>query len=85
MAILSDSDRAATWAELMQEWNSVREPVALTKADLRAAVDAIDTWLNDNAASANSAIPQPARAALTATGKALLLVHVVRRRYLSGA
>ena len=58
MAVLSDNDRAATWAELMQEWSSAREPVGLTKADLRAAVNAIDTWLNDNAAAANAAIPQ---------------------------
>lgn len=85
MAVLSDGDRSATWAELMQEWSSAREPVALTKADLRAAVDAIDTWLNDNAASANAAIPQPARGALTTAQKARLLMFVVRRRYLSGA
>lgn len=85
MAVLSDSDRGATWAELMQEWSNVREPVGVTKADLRAAIDAIDTWLNGNAASANSAIPQPARGALTAAQKARLLMFVVRRRYLSGA
>ena len=85
MAVLSDNDRAATWAELMQEWSSAREPVGLTKADLRAAVNAIDTWLNDNAAAANAAIPQPARGALSATQKALLLTHVIRKRYVKGA
>lgn len=85
MATLSSNDRAEAWAELMQEWSNARESVALTKADLRAAVDAIDTWLNDNAASANTAIPQPARSALTTTQKALLLMHVVRKRYVKGA
>ena len=85
MAVLSDSDRTATWAELMSEWSNARESVAITKADLRAAVDAIDAWLNGNATSANAAIPQPARGALTAAQKARLLMFVVRRRYLSGA
>lgn len=85
MAVLSDNDRTETWAELMREWSNAREPVSVTKADLRAAVDAIDTWLNDNAASANTAIPQPARGALTTAQKARLLMFVVRRRYLSGA
>lgn len=85
MAVLSDGDRSATWAELMQEWSNAREAVGITKTDLRAAVDAIDTWLNDNAASANAAIPQPARGALTTAQKARLLMFVVRRRYLSGA
>ena len=85
MAVLSDNDRSETWAELMREWSNAREPVALTKADLLAAVVAIDTWLNDNATSANTAIPQPARGALTTTQKALLLIHVARKRYVKGA
>lgn len=73
MAELSTGDRAETWAELMQEWSNAREAVGITKADLRAAVDAIDAWLNANAASANTAIPQPARSALTTTQKACCL------------
>ena len=85
MAVLSEGDRSDTWAELMQEWSNARDEVALTKPDLRAAVNGIDTWLNDNAASANAAIPQPARGALTATQKALLLTYVIRKRYVKGA
>jgi hypothetical protein len=79
MAELSDNDRAAEWAAFMQEDD---EGCSITKAELRAAVDAIDVWLNDNAAAANNAIPQPARSALTTRQKARLLMHVVRRRYL---
>jgi len=53
----------------------------VTKADLRAAFNDLDTFLNDNAAAINTAIPQP----LTTEQKARLLMEVVRRRYLTGA
>lgn len=81
MAVLSDADRAAEWAELMRDLSAAGEPCAVTKADLRAALNAADTWVDDNAASFNAAIPQPARGALTASQKARLLMRVVRRRY----
>lgn len=68
----------------MQEWSNNGETVALTKADLRAAVNAIDTWLHSNAADLNAALPQPARGALTTAQKARLLQFVVARRYLTG-
>lgn len=84
MATLSDSARRDLWAAYMQEVSTDREPLALTKADLRAAVDALDTFLSDNAAAINTAIPQPARGALTTAQKARLLVFVIRARYLGG-
>lgn len=85
MAVLSDAERLALWAEFMRDRSSARDPLSLTKADLRAAVNAVDDWLNTNAAALNAAIPQPARGALSVSQKALLLQHVVARRYLSGA
>lgn len=82
MAVLSDADRATVWGDLMR-LSSVGV-LALTKADLRAAVNAADTWVSDNAAAYNTALPQPARGALTAPQKALLLQVVVERRYAAG-
>lgn len=82
MAVLPDLDRKDVWANLMRQWSRDGESIGVTKNDLRAAVDAIDQWLDDNAAAANSAIPQPARGALTTKQKALLLQYVVQRRYL---
>jgi hypothetical protein len=83
MAVLSDADRRECWADYM------RQPIgplgALTKADLRAAVDAIDGYLSTNAAAINTAIPQPARGVLTASQKAMLLVAVVRQRWIKNA
>lgn len=85
MANLSDNDRRDLWAELMSDLSRDRESCSLTKADLRAAVDAIDAWLNTNAAALNSAIPQPARSALTTPQKARILAGVIRKRYTAGA
>ncbi len=82
MAVLPDNDRAAVWAEFMRLNLGLG---GLTKAELRAAVDAIDTWLNTNAGALNTAIPQPARGALSTSQKARLLVAIVERRYITGS
>ena len=85
MAVLSNADRLELWAEYQRELSTVREPLALTKADLRAAVNALDDYLNTNAGAINSAIPLPARTALTTSQKARLLMFVIRQRYMKGA
>lgn len=81
MAVLSDPDRATLWARYMSDASSARTPIPLSKPDLRAAVDAVDDWVDANAGAFNAAIPQPARSALTAQQKANLLLYVVRRRF----
>lgn len=78
MAVLGDSERFEVWAQVMRE---LPMP-GVTKPELRAAINALDTWLNDNAAAANAALPQPARGALTVEQKAALLSYVIARRYL---
>jgi hypothetical protein len=84
MAVLVDQDRFDVWADYMRD-RAVGAMAALTKPELRAAVNAIDVWLNDNAATLNSAIPQPARGALTQAQKALLLNFVIAKRYVKGS
>lgn len=85
MALLADADRAAVWAEYMRDISAERGAFgALTKADLRAAVNALDQWLDDNAAAVNSVIPQPARGALTSAQKSRLFRDVLRKRYEKG-
>lgn len=85
MATLTTEQRATLWAELMRELSRDGETVGITKPELRAAVDALDTWLDTNAATINTAIPQPARGALTAGQKARLLMFIVRYRYVGGS
>jgi hypothetical protein len=85
MAVLADTDRAQLWAEFMRDQSAAGAELALSKADLRAAADALDTFLNDNAAAINTAIPLPARTALSTSQKAKLLLFVISKRYLTGA
>lgn len=85
MAVLNETERARLWRGLMRYWSNQHESLGLTKADLRAAVDAADTWLESNATSYNSALPQPARGALTSGQKALILAVAALARYLPDA
>lgn len=82
MAVLSDSDRAACWREWMDE--NV-ETCGIVKADLRAAIDAADSWANSNAASFNTALPVPARTTLSSAQKAAILAYVIVKRWKVGA
>jgi hypothetical protein len=77
MAVLSDSDRLDVWANMLR---TAKIP-GLLKADVRAAIDAADTWADANAASFNAALPQPAKSVLTAQQKAQLLFYVIQKRY----
>lgn len=78
MAILSDTQRREVWAQWMQ---ANAETVSIAKGDLRAAADALDQFLEDNAATVNAAIPQPARGALSNAQKARLLAYVTLKRW----
>lgn len=79
MAVLPNNERE----EVSLNWQRANHlPLdAITKADLRAAVNAMDDWAEGNAATLNLAIPLPARTALTAKQKAWLFYFVVRRRF----
>jgi hypothetical protein len=77
MAVLSDVDRERVWRYFMRR-NT--DPAAFTKADLRAAINATDAWIDSNAAAFNTALPQPFRGAATADQKTLILCWVAMRR-----
>jgi hypothetical protein len=79
MAVLDETNRARVCAQVMRE-AELGTLTGMTKADLRAAVDAVDSWIDTNASSYNSALPQPARGALTLQQKTLLLCWVAMRR-----
>ncbi len=81
MAVLPDSDRKEIFANWMREISSRREAANIMKADLRAAFNAIDDWVDNNTSSFNTAIPLPARTSLTAKQKAELLMFVIKKRW----
>ena len=84
MAILPDEDRVETWAGFMRELSDRKEPMPWTKDVIRAAVDAVDQWVSDNAASYNAALPAAFRSTASPALKAFILVLVVTRRHLKG-
>lgn len=86
MPALSDSDRALCYSDFVADVGSAREAFGtMTKAELRTALNDVDTWLVANAAAFNAAISQPARGAMTIAQKARLMMAVARYRYIKGA
>ena len=55
MAALPDTDRVDLWAAWMRV--STRGPVAVTKTQLRAALNAADDWVAANLATFEAALP----------------------------
>jgi hypothetical protein len=86
MAALAGADRILVGALFQSDASMAREALgAVVKADIQAAIAAVDDWVVANASAFNTAIPLAARNALTAAQKARLLMYVVRRRYETGA
>lgn len=82
MAILSETDRLKIWRGLMRYWSTLQETVlGITKADLKDAIDATDSWVDSNSVSYNSALPTTFRTNATQGQKSLLLVAVVLMRF----
>ncbi len=81
MAFFDSNAREALVVAIEDAVSSSREQVAIGRQDIRAAIDAVDQWIDDNQASFNAALPEAARTNLTAAQKARLLFYVVRKRY----
>lgn len=79
MAVLPVLDRTRVWAHFMR---TSKEPAApgFTKADLQAAVDATDTWIDTNSNAYNLALPVAFRNGATQLAKTLLFCYVAMRR-----
>lgn len=89
MAVMTDPEREEAWRNFIRErflsdgttkiqWGD------LTKQDIRAAVNALDQYFSDNEVAINNTLPAAAKAGLTKAQKALLLQHVICKRYLTG-
>jgi len=80
MAPLPDADRQRIRRGLSRWWSNRREAMNLSRADLAAAIVATDTWIDNNQASYNNALPVAARTNLTAIQKTLLFCSVALMR-----
>lgn len=81
---LDTTGRFRVWAHIMRTADFGN--VAVTKAELRAAVDATDDWIESAQGGAapatgyNSALPQPFRGAASPQQKTVLFCVVALRR-----
>lgn len=78
MAVLSESDRVDVWSTLMRD---NLDAISITKQDLRGAIDATDTWIDDNDSAYNTVLPAAARTGLTAKQKGMLFMYVASKRF----
>lgn len=78
---LTADQTMALWANFMREFSQQRIPLNLTKTELKQAIEAVDAWIDANAASFNAALPAAARSALSAKQKAMLLFYVTMKRF----
>jgi hypothetical protein len=81
MAVLDETARVDVWAKLMRKYSTDGDSIGIDKAALRAAINALDDFMDDNAATINNALPEPAKGSLTQAQKALMLSYVVLKRY----
>lgn len=82
MAVLSDTDRKAIYAEFMSDASSIHEHLGdMSKTELRALVNATDQWIDDNAADFNNALPEPGKTELTTKQKVKIFTAVAERRW----
>ena len=76
MAVLDSTARQAIRDAIMR----ARNIGAVTKTDLRAAIDATDAWIDANAAAFNTALPEPFKSAANAQEKTVLFCYVALKR-----
>ncbi len=81
MATLSAEDRAIARKVFSQRLSEIRQVCGLSKAEILAAVNAVDQWIHDNQASFLAAFPEPAASTLTNKQKARLFLRIVDRRF----
>ena len=76
MAALPDLDRA----RIMGHLSRIAGPWTLTKPDIRAAVNALDDWIDTNASTINQQLPEPFRSEATLAQKGAILAFIAMRR-----
>lgn len=74
---MNATERGKTAAQFYRD---VRESFGCSKPNVLAAVDALDDYLTTNATAINTAIPQPARGAMTVQQKLVLIAYVALMR-----
>jgi len=77
MAVLDTPSRVAILAYLCRRFGYGG---TMTKANVQAAIDATDSWIDTNAAAFNSALPAAAQSGLTTAQKTIIFCFVALKR-----
>ena len=85
MAQLTSQDIDDIYAEWMRQMSDAREEISISKSDVRSMIVGIDGFFSDNAAAANASIPQPARSAVSQSGKGRASTLIIAKRWIRGA
>ena len=81
MAVMDETQRkACTKAWILRVYVSRNATAKLDTIALKAAVDAVDQWFENNVGSLNAALPEPFKSTATGEEKTMMLVHVVMKR-----
>lgn len=76
MAVLSATDRFRACAQFIRDLGDM----GCSKAQIKAAADATDDWIDSNSTSFNNALPAAFRNTATLAQKTLLFCYVAMRR-----
>jgi hypothetical protein len=77
MAVLDSTRRREILAYLCRRFGYGG---GLTKANVQAAIDATDDWIDANAAAFNAALPEPAKSTLTPVQKTIIFCFTALKR-----
>lgn len=81
MAKLNAQEREDALRRMVQQYHGEeRNSANLDMDDLRAAVNAMDDFVDDNAAAINALFPEPFRSAAPLRLKALVLTYATMKR-----
>lgn len=78
MAALTAAEVRITWRAMLDKDGGFS--TAFSKADLQAAVSAMDTWLTNNQAAGVATLPDPFKTNSTPAQKNLMLAYVALKR-----
>jgi len=78
---LTNEELTDIWARYQNITSRAGIEVATSKDDLRTAVEDVETWIDANQVSYNTALPEPYKTDASAQEKALMLSLVAAKMY----
>jgi len=79
--VMTNTDRIAVMRQFAKKiFQDAKATANMDTVELKAAVDAVDGWVDANRGPYNNALPAPFKTTATPQQKALLLTYVVMKR-----